>query len=55
MKLFIYNFFEKIKTDIKNVTSRKLKETEQSHLEARFATPESTLTAPNYRFEKFKI
>ena len=38
--------FEKI---TKNVISRKLQRFEQSHLEARLATPWSTLTIPNYR------
>ena len=39
----------------KNAISRKPKEFEQSHLDARFATPEYTLTAPYYRVEKLKL
>ena len=35
--------------------SRELQELEQSHLEARFATPWSALTAPNYRVGNFKF
>ena len=38
-----------------NVTSPKLKAIEQSHLHAKFATGESTLTVPNYNFLSFKI
>ena len=43
--------FEKITK--KNVLPRKLQGLESSHLEARFAILESTLTATNYRFENF--
>ena len=39
----------------KNVTSWKLKTFEQSHLAAIFATPESTLTVPNYRDGNFEF
>ena len=48
----ISKIFEKI---IKNVTSRKLKALEQSYLEAKIATPESSLTISNYRIESFKV
>ena len=49
-------FFEKFGKKItKNVVSRKLKGLEQSKLEARFATPESTLIAYNYRFRNSKF
>ena len=40
MKFFISKLFETFYYDIKNVTTRKLKAIEQSHLDARFATPE---------------
>ena len=33
----------------------KKKAIEQSHWDARFATPESTLTVPNYNVGKFKF
>ena len=44
-----------MKKSQKNVISRKLQGFEQSYLKARFATPESTLTAPCYRVKKFKF
>ena len=37
----------------KNVTSRKLQAFKQPHLDARIATPESTLTVPKYGIGKF--
>ena len=40
---------------LKNAISRKQKEFEQPHLDARIVTPENTLTAPHYRAEKFKF
>ena len=40
------------KTLKKNVSSWKLKAFQHSHLESRFATPETTMTVPNYRVEK---
>ena len=40
---------------IKNATSRKPKGFEQSYLDARFATPECTLTVPHDRVEKLKF
>ena len=50
---FFVNFFEKT---TKNVISRKNYKDLSSHvLEARFATHESTLTAPNYRVGNFKF
>ena len=45
-------FFNKT---IQNDISRKLPKLEQSYLEAKLATPESTLTAPNYRVRYFKF
>ena len=39
----------------KNVISGKLKGFEQSYLEAKFATPESTLTKPHYIDGNFKF
>ena len=50
---FMRNFFEKKIT--KNVISGKLQDFEQSYLEAKFLTPESTLTEPHYRDENFKF
>ena len=41
--------------ELRNVKSRELKAIEQSHLDARFATPESTLTVPNYSVGNFKF
>ena len=43
---FSYFIFEKIK---ESAISQKLQKIEHSYLGARFATPESTLTAPNFR------
>ena len=43
------------KKNTKNAISRKPKEFEQSQLNARFATPEYSLTASHYRIEKFKF
>ena len=37
------------------MASRKHKAFKQSHLDARFATPESTLTVPNDTTENFKL
>ena len=48
-------FWKKRKKIIKNAISRKPKRFEQSYLDARFATPEFTLTAPHYRVEKLKF
>ena len=50
VKIFISKLL-KIFNDIINVTSRKLKAFVQSHLDARFETPEITVTVPNYRVE----
>ena len=41
--------------ELRNVTSRKIKAIEQSHLDARFATPESSRTNPNYRVRNFNF
>ena len=38
----------------KNVISQKLEKFEQSYLEERFATLDSTMTAPNYSLSIFK-
>ena len=40
---------------IKNAISRKAKNFEQSYLDARFATPASTLTATHISVEIFKF
>ena len=47
------NFFKK--KSQKNVMSGKLQGFEQSYLEAKFTTPESTLKAPHYRDGNFKF
>ena len=47
------NFF-KTKSQ-KNVISGKLQDFEQSYLEAKFLTPESTLTESRYRDENLKF
>ena len=49
---FSENFLKKSQ---KKVICQKLKRFEQSYLEAIFATPESTLTASNYRVKNFKF
>ena len=50
--LIYLKIFEKI---FKNFLSQKPKRFEQSNFEARFATPESTLTAPSYGVENFNF
>ena len=49
---FSKNFLKKI---TKNVISRKLQGFEQSYLLARFVTPQSNLTALNYKVDNFKF
>ena len=44
-----------IRKKTKNVISQKLQGIEQLYLEASFVTPESTLTAPNYKVKNFKF
>ena len=52
----ISSFFLKISEKIiKNLRSRKLQGFEQSYLEAKIATPESTLTEPRHRDGNFKF
>ena len=54
--LLTYKSFLKISEKIiKNVISRKLQGFEQSHLAAKFATPESTLTESHYRDGNFNF
>ena len=48
-----YKFSENFEKNTKNVTSRKLQNFEQSYLQARFATFESTLTGTKYRVGNF--
>ena len=50
----ISSFEKKKLIFIKNVISGKLHDFEQSFLEAKFTTPESTLTEPPYRDNNFK-
>ena len=50
LEFFEHLIFLKISEKIiKNVISRKLQGFEQSYLEAKIATPESTLTEPHHR------
>ena len=50
-----FKFSENFEKITKNVISRKLQKIEESYLEARFATFDSTLTVPNYRFVNFRF
>ena len=47
-------FLRKIYNELRNVTSGKLKAIEQSHLDARLTTPESTLTVPT-KLQRWEI
>ena len=49
---FFFNFGEK---HIKNVVSRKLEALEQPYLEAKLATPASTLLEPHHRDANIKL
>ena len=48
-------FLKTLKKITKNVTSQKLQRFEQSYLDARFATVESTLTGTKYRVGNFRF
>ena len=54
LKIYKFRFSEIFEKIPKNDTSRKLQRFEQSNLEARFATPMNTQTAPNNRVRNFK-
>ena len=53
--LYANSLKKNILNELGNVTSRKLNEIEQLHLDARFATPGSTPTVPNYSVGNFKL
>ena len=54
VKFFIYKFFEQFLKNITNVTSRKVRAIEQSHMDAKFATTKFASTElQRWEFEIF--